>query len=101
MCRFSFRAGFHFSAMYVSQDQSGKLPPRPTWDRTISGLLGIHFSMSVIACFHQLSVSAPVNIPHFSEPLGRAGSRVNQFWGFALQRVNFENVTAFLPIPLI
>ena len=70
-----------------------KLPPRPTWDRTISGLLGIHFSMSVIACFHQLSVSAPVNIPHFSEPLGRAGSRVNQFWGFALQRVNFENVT--------
>ena len=49
--------------------------------------------MSVIACFHQLSVSAPVNIPHFSEPLGRAGSRVNQFWGFALQRVNFENVT--------
>ncbi len=40
-----------------------------------------------------LVVKRFVNIPHFSEALGRAGSRVNQFWGFALQRVNFENVT--------
>jgi hypothetical protein len=40
------RCGLHWG---VSQYQSGETSPKADLDRTISGLLGIHFSMSVIA----------------------------------------------------